>query len=49
MLTDKFPVLLNCTIYLVTLALLVLFLFSYKKQTEYVKKRVAATKAAANP
>lgn len=49
MLTDQFPCLLDYTTYVVTFLLLVLFLFSYRKQTEYVKKRIAATKTATTP
>lgn len=39
-LTIAFPILIEFTTYIATFALLVLFLFSYRKQTEYIKKRV---------
>ena len=46
-LTIKLPTLDEYTTYIATFALLVLFLFSYRKQTEYIKKRVAVSNSTA--
>ncbi len=46
-LTLELPVLIEYTTYIATFALLVLFLFSYRKQTEYIKKRVAVSHSTA--
>lgn len=46
-LTIELPILVEYTTYIATFALLVLFLFSYRKQTEYIKKRVAVSHSTA--
>ena len=46
-LTLELPVLIEYTTYIATFALSVLFLFSYRKQTEYIKKRVAVSHSTA--
>lgn len=42
--TRQFPILSNYTYCIAAFGLLMLFLFSYKKQTEYIKQRVSANK-----
>ncbi len=41
---NKFVLLKSWNILIITISLLIMFLFSYRKQTEYINKRVAANK-----